>query len=205
MSLMKLLSQAQGGQGLAQLAQQFNMDPAQAEGLAKMLAPAIGSAAKERATRGGAEGLLGSLMGEGNAQLFDDPAQAASTQGRAQGQAFLEQLMGGQAETEALASEAANRAGVDAGTVAQFLPALAGMLQGGMQKNMPDIALQSMMGQVAGGGAAKTGGLGGLLKGLLGGGRAKQADASPLSGLMNMLDADGDGSPLDDILGKLMK
>ncbi len=204
MSLMKLLQQAQGGQGLAQLAQQFNMDPAQAEGLAQMLAPAIGSAAKERATRGGAEGLLGSLMGEGNAQLFDDPAQAASEQGRAQGQAFLEQLMGGQQETEALASEAANRAGVDSGTVAQFLPALAGMLQGGMQKNMPDIALQSMLGQVSGG-AAKSGGLGGLLSGLLGGGRAKQADANPLSGLMNMLDADGDGSPLDDILGKLMK
>jgi hypothetical protein len=44
-----------------------------------------------------------------------------------------------------------------------------------------------------------------LLSGLFGGGSANQASANPLSGLMSMLDEDGDGSPLDDILGKLMK
>ena len=48
----------------------------------------------------------------------------------------------------------------------------------------------------AGGGL---GGLGGLLGGLLGGGAAPAAGgASP--GLASMLDLDGDGNPLDDIL-----
>ena len=55
----------------------------------------------------------------------------------------------------------------------------------------------------AGAGAATTqaassgGGLGGLLGGLLGGGAARSA---ALGGLASMLDMDGDGNPLDDIL-----
>ncbi len=225
MSLMKLLQQAQGGQGLAQIAEKLNMDPAQAETLAQMLAPAIGSAAKKRAEAGQAQDVISGLLGEGNAQFFDNPAKAASPMGRAKGQEFLEQLLGGKAETQELAQEAANRAGVDANTVAQFLPALAGLLQGGMQKNMPDDSLQSMLGQLAASvtssmsapdaaaPAARKGGLGGLLGGLLGGkAKAPSGTATPaaaatpdLAGLMRLLDEDGDGSPLDDVLGKLIK
>ena len=171
-----------------------------------MLAPAIGSAAKQRAEQGGLDTLLGSLMGEGNASLFDDPAQAASAEGQTQGQAFLDSLMGGRQESEALAQEAASRAGVDSGTVAQFLPALAGMLQGGMQRNMPDSSIQGMQAQAMGGATSGGGGLGGLVSSFLGGGRKQASQSGPdLGGLMSMLDADGDGSPLDDILGKLMK
>jgi hypothetical protein len=46
------------------------------------------------------------------------------------------------------------------------------------------------------------GGLGGLLGGLLGGGRSSQAAQAggAAGGLASMLDMDGDGNPLDDIL-----
>lgn len=208
MSLMKLLQQAQGGQGLAGLAQQLNMDEGQANQLAEMLAPAIGSAAKQRAESGGLDTLLGSLMGEGNANLFDDATQAASAEGQTQGQAFLDSLMGGREQAEALAGEAASRTGIDIGAVGQFLPAIAGMLQGGMQRNMPDSSIQDMLTQaVSGAAGGSKGGLGGLIGSLLGGGnKSAGAQSGPdLGGLMSMLDADGDGSPLDDILGKLMK
>lgn len=201
MSLLNLLQQAQGGQGLASLARSLNMDEGQAGQLAQMLAPAIGSAAKQRAETGGLDGLLGNLMGEGSAALFDDPAQAASAQGQSQGQAFLDSLMGGRQESDSLAAEAANRAGVDMATVSQFLPALAGMLQGGMQRTMPDSSIQGMLGAALGGSGG--GGLGGLVSSFLGGGaKSKGPD---LGGLMSMLDANGDGSPLDDILRKVMK
>ncbi|MEM8537894.1 MAG: DUF937 domain-containing protein [Pseudomonadota bacterium] len=200
MSIMKLLEQAQGGQGLAQLASQFGLDEEKAKGLTEMLAPALGSAAKQRAEKGGAADLLGSLMGEEQGGLFDDAQAAASDTGRAQGQNFLEQLLGGQAEAEGLAQEAAGRAGVDTGTVAQFLPALAAMVQGGLQKNMPDASLQAMSSGL--GGSGQGGGLAGLVGGLLGGGKDSGGGLGPL---MQMLDADGDGSPLDDILGRFMK
>lgn len=195
MSLLNLLSKAQGGQGLAQLAGQFGLDESKAGELSALLAPAIGSAAKKQAEGGGLGDLLGALKGEGQGGLFDDAAKAAAPEGQAQGQAFLEQMMGGAQGAEGLATEAASRTGIDMGTVMKFLPAMAAMLQGGMQKQMPDSALDAMSA------SGSSGGLGGLVSGLMGGG----GDSGGLSMLTNMLDADGDGSPLDDIIGKFLK
>lgn len=208
MSLMNLLQQAQGGQGLSQLASQFGIDEAQAGKLTEMLAPTIGQAAKQKAETGGLEGLLGALHGEGQGQLFDDAAAAAAPEGQAQGMAFLEQLMGGQEAPQEIAAEAANQTGIDMGTVMQFLPALAGMLQGGMQKQMPDDSIQGMLGQLTGGGASSGGGGGlmGMVGSLLGGGGQQKAGGGmDLGVLTQMLDADGDGNPLNDVLGKFMK
>ena len=200
MSIMKLLQQAQGGQGLGQLAAQMGLDQGTADQLTQMLAPAIGSAAKQRVEKGGMENVLGAMRGEGQAQMFDDASVAASPDGQAQGMAFLEQIMGGRQEAEGLAQEAASRSGVDAGTVSQFLPALAAMAQGGLQKKMPDSEIDGMM-QVGG---SSGGGLMGMIGGLMGG-KASEGQSGGLGMLSQMLDADGDGSPLDDILGKFMR
>ena len=77
---------------------------------------------------------------------------------------------------------------------------------GGMKGMLAQMALQ----QVTGG--ASRGGLGGMLGGLLGGGaqrrqqaQAQQAHSQGLGMLGKMLDADGDGSSMDDVLGMLMK
>jgi hypothetical protein len=203
MSIMKLLEQAQGGQGLGQLAQQFGLDEGKAQELTQMLAPAIGSAAKQRAEQGGAEDLLEAFRGEGQASLFDDPQAAASGEGQAQGMDFLQNLLGGQAEAEGLASEAASRSGIDASTVSQFLPALAAMVQGGMQKSMPDTSIDAMKSGLLGSAEGGGGGLMGMVGSLMG--SAKSGDGGGLGPLMQMLDEDGDGSPLDDILGKFMR
>ena len=60
-----------------------------------------------------------------------------------------------------------------------------------------------------GGGGAGGGGLGGLLGGLLGGqGAPGRAQVGGAGGLASMLDLDGNGNPLDDILrmaGKAMR
>lgn len=197
MSLLKMLQQAQGGQGLGQLADQLGLDQAQAGGLAEMLAPAIGSAAKSRAQSGGLEGLLGQLKGEGMGKMFDDATQAAAPQGQQAGMDFLENLLGDRGRVDGLAQEAAGRSGIDASTVMKFLPALAAMLQGGMQKQMPDSSIDGMLAAQSGG----NGGLGKMLAGVLGGNKSNGAD---LGALTQMLDADGDGSPLDDVLGKFM-
>lgn len=200
MSIMKLLQQAQGGQGLGQLAAQMGLDQGTADQLTQMLAPAIGSAAKQRVEKGQPEQVLGAMRGEGQAQMFDDAAVAASPEGQAQGMAFLEQIMGGRQEAEGLAQEAANRAGVDASTVSQFLPALAAMAQGGLQKQMSDSQIDGMMQ----GGGSSGGGLMGMIGGLMGGNKGGDQGGG-LGMLTQMLDADGDGSPLDDILGKFMR
>lgn len=194
MSIMKLLQQAQGGRGLSQLAQQFGLDDGKAQDLAHMLAPAIGQAAKKRAEGGQADTVLAFMRGEDKASFFDDSAAAATPEGMAQGRSFLESLMGDAGATDGLASAAAERTGVDPDTVAQFLPALAAMAQGGLQKQMPDAAIDAM---------SSGGGLMGMVSGLMGGGGSGKGNG--LQMLNDLLDADGDGSAVDDILGRFMK
>lgn len=206
MSLLKMIQQAQGGQGLGELARQFGMDEAQAGGLAEMLAPAIGSAAKKRAESGGLEALLGQLKGEAQGGLFDDAAAAAAPEAREQGQNFLDGLLGSRDASQQLAQEAASRANVDQNQVEQFMPALAAMLQGGMQKQTPDTDITGMLqGMMGGAGGSSGGGIMGLIGGLLGGSKGGSGGGFDLGALSNMLDADGDGSPLDDILAKVMR
>lgn len=197
MSIMQLLQQAQGGQGLGQLADQLGLDRTEAHGLAQLLAPAIGSAARQRAESGGLQNLLGTLRGEDQAGLFDDAGAAASAAGQAQGRDFLSALFGGEDAADGLAEEAAERSGVDRDTVSRFLPALAAMAQGGLQRQVPDDRIDEMETEASGGGLA------GLVGGLLGGGSGRRGGG--LGMLNDLLDADDDGSAMDDVLGRLLR
>ncbi len=158
----------------------------------------IGRAAKQQAESGGLESILGALKGEAQAGLFDDATQAASPEGAAQGADFLNGLLG-DAGTNALAEQAAERTGIGMEQIMAFLPALGAMAQGGLQKQMPDAsidALQAAQSQGSGGGLMR------LVGGLLGG---SQQSGPDLSALTSLLDADGDGSIVDDIMEKLTK
>ena len=199
MSIMDLLKQAQDGEGLGKLAEQFGLDADKAGELTGLLGPVIGRATREQAESGGLAGVLGALKGEEQAALFEDAGEAASPAGVAQGQAFLEGILGGD-KSAGLAEQAAKQTGVDLSTVQGFLPALAAMAQGGLQKSLPDAALEDLAG---------TGGAGGGLMGMIGGLLSKRDGASGASGgmsmLTNLLDADGDGSVVDDLMDKLRK
>ena len=203
MSIMKLLQQAQGGQGLSQLASQFGIDDAKAQELTQMLAPAIGQAAKKRAEQGQMENVLGAMRGENQAAFFDDAAAAAAPEAQAQGQNFLESLMGDSAATEGLAATLAEKVGLDQDTVKQFMPSVAAMAQGGLQKQMPDDQIDGMM--QAAQPQASGGGLMGMVGGLLGGNKGGEGQSNPLGMLNQMLDSDGDGNAMNDILGKFMR
>ena len=77
MSLLDLLKQAQGGQGLGQLGQQLGLDPSMVEKLAGQLTPAISGGVKARAqAEGGLGAILGQLQGEGATQYFEQPSAA---------------------------------------------------------------------------------------------------------------------------------
>ncbi len=207
MSLLKMLMEAQGGQGLGQLARQIGMDEAQADGLAGMLGPAISQGAKRRAHSGRLEQMLNQLRGEAQASYLDNPAAAAEPQGRAQGEQFLEQIFGDRKASNELAAEASNRTGIDLDMVMKFLPAMAAMMQGAMQKNMPDDQINKMMAGLGQGGGSGGGGIMGMVGGLLGrgGGQSAPQGAGGLDMLTNMLDADGDGSAMDDVLERFLK
>ena len=205
MSIMKLLEQAQGGQGLSQLANQFGLDESKAQELTQMLAPAIGQAAKKRAEEGQMGNVLGAMKGENQAAFFDDATAAAGPEAQAQGQNFLDNLMGDSAATEGLATTLAEKVGLDQETVKQFMPSVAAMAQGGLQKQMPDEQIDGMM--QAAQPQQSGGGLMGMVSGLLGGNKGAEAEGQggALGMLNQMLDADGDGNAMNDILGKFMR
>jgi len=204
MSIMKLLEQAQGGQGLSQLASQFGLDESKAQELTQMLAPAIGQAAKKRAEEGQLDTVLGAMKGEDKAAFFDDAAAAAAPEAQAQGQNFLENLLGDSAATEGLAATLAEKVGLDQDTVKQFMPSVAAMAQGGLQKQMPDEQIDGMMAAAQ---PQQSGGLMGMIGGLLGGNKGGEAEGqgNALGMLNQMLDADGDGNAMNDILSKFMR
>lgn len=93
-----------------------------------------------------------------------------------------------------------------------MLPLIAVMVMGSLKTQSSNSGiLDQLLGGLGGGGTSRSssGGLGGLLGGLLGGvlggGRKKKASSSPLDALTGLLNADGEGSMIDDLLGLAKK
>ncbi|MCW5665086.1 MAG: DUF937 domain-containing protein [Piscinibacter sp.] len=174
--------------GLRSVARELGIDEAQAARGAEALLPAIlgGFKKQAQAPTVGLEGLGGLLGQLGGAGLADDVLAPQPTDlGR--GNDVLGQIFGSKDVSRTVAGNAAAQTGLDAGVLKQMLPMLAMLVAGVMARQGGAAAPQ-----VGGPG----GGLGDLLGGLLGGGAA----AGRGGGLASMLDLDGDGNPLDDIL-----
>jgi hypothetical protein len=186
MNITDLIAQAGG---LSSIARELGMSEAQAASGAAALLPAImGGFKKQAAASGGVEGLGGMLGKLGGAALLENVVAQHPTD-VAPGNDILGQIFGSKDVSRAVAQRAATQSGVDNGLLKKMLPMLAMAAAGMMAKSAAPA-------QPAGGG-----GLGGLLGGLLGGGGA----AGGLGAIASMLDRDGDGNPLDDIMGMLGK
>lgn len=189
--------------GLQSMARELGVSENQAASGAAALIPAIlGGFKKQAQTQpSGLEGLGGLLGQLGGGGLLDNVLGAQPTD-VSQGNNVLGQIFGSKDVSRAVAQSAASQSGLDPSLLKKMLPLLAMLVAGYMAK------------QGGAGAAAQSstegGGLGGLLGGLLGGRTAGNAmpgtAASP--GLASMLDLNGDGNPLDDILrmaGKAMR
>jgi hypothetical protein len=182
--------------GLQSMARELGVSEAQAANGADALLPAIlgGFKKQAQAQPAGLDGLGGLLGQLGGGSLLDDVLSPQPTDvGR--GNDVLGQIFGSRDVSRSVAQDAASRSGLDPGLLKKMLPMLA-MLVAGWMARQGGGAGGTAASAPAGGGL---GGLGGLLGGLLGGGAAPAAGgASP--GLASMLDLNGDGNPLDDIL-----
>ena|SRR5688572_8241929 len=184
MQLTDLLAQTGG---LESMARELGISDTQAATGAAALVPAIlGGLKKQAQTQPAGVAGLGSLLGQlGGGGLLDNVVSPQPTDvGR--GNDVLGQIFGSKDVSRKVAQSAAGGSGLDPGLLQKMLPMVAMMVAGYMAK-------QGGVGQAPAG----AGGLGGLLGGLMGGGAT---GASP-GGLASMLDMDGDGNPLDDIIG----
>jgi hypothetical protein len=188
--------------GLQSMARELGISETQAASGADALIPAILGGFKRQAQSPstGLEGLGGLLGQLGGGGLLDNVLAPQPTD-VSRGNDVLGQIFGSKDVSRTVAQNAAAQSGLDAGLLRKMLPMLAMLVTGYMAR------------QGGGGGAAAPaapgstgGGLGDLLGGLLGG-QAASGGASQ-GGLASMLDLNGDGNPLDDILrmaGKAMR
>lgn len=186
--------------GLQSMARELGVSESQAAAGAEALIPAIlgGFKKQARAQPTGLEGLAGMLGGLGGGGLLDDVLGPQPTN-VSRGNDVLGQIFGSKDVSRTVAQGASARTGLDPALLKKMLPILAMLVAGYMARQ---------------GGAASSapaaprpgGGLGDVLGNMLGGGRAPATRGEP--GLASMLDLDGDGNPLDDLLGmagKLMR
>ena len=181
--------------GLGSMARELGVSESLAAKGAEALIPAIlgGFKKQAQAQPSGLEGL-GSLLGQlGGGGLLDNVLSPQATE-VSRGNDVLGQIFGSKDVSRTVAQDAASRTGLDPALLRKMLPIVAMMVAGYMAK-------QGGGGTQAGLGGG--GGLGGLLGGLLGGKASGQASSggAAAGGLGSLLDLNGDGNPLDDILG----
>ncbi len=195
MNLTDILAQAGG---IESMASQLGVPPAVAKQGAEALLPAILGGFKTQAQgAGGVEGLGGLLGQLGGGGLLDAVLGSQATPVQA-GNDVLGQIFGSKDVSRTVADHAAGQTGLDAGLLKQMLPILAMMVAGYMAKQGGQQSGGGGLGDLIGGalgGGGSSGGLGGMLGSVLGG------SGGGLGGLGKMLDMDGDGNPLDDIIG----
>jgi hypothetical protein len=192
MQLQDLLSQMGG---LQQIASELGVNESQAASGAAALLPAVlgGFKKQAQAQPTGLEGLTGMLGKLGGGGLLDNVLSSKPTDvGR--GNEVLGQIFGSKDVSRAVATNAAAQSGLSPDLLKKMLPMLAMAVGGFMSKQ----------GGAPAAAPAGGGGLGGLVGGLLGGGSKSGGGG----GLASLLDMNGDGNALDDVLklaGKMFR
>lgn len=208
--LLDLLGGAQAAPAKQQLGAQFQLDEGMTQLAMKALIPALSAGLKSNASKpGGIEALLGALQGGEHSRYIDEPARLGRSETRDDGNGILGHLLGSKDMSRAVASQASQATGIDEGVLRQMLPVIATMVMGSLSKKSqePDVMsqLMGMLGEPNATPEPKRSGLGGLLGGLLGGGKPPVQQSTGLGGLGALFDADGDGSAVDDIFQMVMK
>jgi hypothetical protein len=188
--------------GLKSVASELGVSEQQAQTGAAALLPAILGGFKKQAApqAGGLDGLGGLLGALGGGGLLDNVLAPEPTN-VSQGNEVLGKIFGSKDVSRTVASKAAQSTGLDTGMLKKMLPMVAMMAAGYMAKQGGNSAPQAAAPQSGGG-------LGGMLGNMLGGNNAPAGGGQKAGGLAGLIDMDGDGNPLDDIMrmaGKFMK
>ncbi|MFC2155875.1 DUF937 domain-containing protein [Acidobacteriota bacterium] len=165
-----------GGSPVSQISRKFGLGEGDVTKAIAGLLPALTNGIKKNVSQtGGLEGLLGALKGGGHERYLDDPEALSSDDAVSDGNGILGHLLGSKDVSRQLAKRTSKSTGISAGMLKKILPLVAGVAMGALNKQ-----------------GNKSGTLSGL---------KKSRSKSGLGFLLSLLDSDGDGSPIDDILG----
>lgn len=164
---------------LSQISKKFGLSEDQTAQVVKQFLPALTNGIKQNVARqGGLDSLLDALNKGKHERYLDDEAALGSDQAILDGNGILGHLLKSKDTSRQLASRTAQSTGLDLDILKKILPMVAGLAMGALKKQ-----------------GSSSGVLPKTVKG------KKAAAPSSMGGLISLLDADGDGSPIDDLLG----
>lgn len=206
-SISDIIGNAQGGNAIANLAQQFGLSQEQAQSAVDALVPAVSSGLQKQASDPAALGNVVSTVAADGAhkEAFADPQAAFSPQSTQLGGNLLEQIFGA-GKTGAVAQQASQVSGVSPDILQQMLPVIMSMVAGGLFHGMQNQGLGGILGQLAGslgGGGGAGGGLGGILGSLIGGGGTAPQQTVPDPAPAQPASGGGIGGMIGSVLGGL--
>ena len=189
--ILDLLNSDLGKTIISGVAGQTGQDTNKTSGLLTMALPVLMQAMKNNAsTPQGAEGLLGALKGKHDGSILDNLGGlfggGVDNNVMQDGERILGHVLGGKQQN--VQNALSQKSGMDAGSVAQILKVAAPILMGVIGKQTRENNVNN------------SADLGGLLGGLLKGNSPQQEQ----SFLESILDADGDGSIIDDVAGMVL-
>ena len=188
-----ILSSAQGGQLVANLAQRFGLTDEQMTKAISALTPALSIGLEKAVEEPQSLGTMVSALYDSDSCCAYDQADAAHAEDAvARGQNVVYGLFGSDDTTGQIVQAAARESGVSADILSQLLPVLASILFSGLSKTLNEQGLGGLLaqlGQLANAGAGRGGqqgggiggplggALGGILEQVLGGGRGPQSSS----------------------------
>jgi hypothetical protein len=204
MDMMSILNQAGG---IGAIARELGVDEGTAQAGAAALLPAVlgGFKGQAQAHPEGLGGLLGMLGGMGGGGLLESVLAPAPSNVDA-GNGVLGQIFGSKDVSRTVADHAAGQTGLSSDLLKKMLPLIAMAVAGYMAQQGGGGAggmLGGLLGAATGGGGMG-GMIGNVLGGMMGGGQPAApapAQGGALGGLGSLIDMNGDGNPLDDIMG----
>ena len=188
--ILDLLNSDLGKQIIGGVSQQTKTPENKTADLLNMALPVLMGAMKRNVQQPqGAEGLMGALMGKHDGSILDNLGSlfggGVDNEVMNDGAGILGHVLGSRQQN--VENALSKQSGIDAGSVTQILKIAAPILLGMLGKQARQQKVQ------------QPNQLGGLLEGLLGGGSKQQAPKQQ-SLIESILDADGDGNILDDVL-----
>jgi len=134
-TLFDMLAQAQNGNGMQALAQQYGLSIQQTQAAVAALLPALSQGLQRNTADPYGLGAFMTAMASGqHAKYFEDATRAFSPQGVDEGNGILGHLFGSKDLSRAVASQAAQASGVSQQILQQMLPTIASMVMGGLFK-----------------------------------------------------------------------
>jgi hypothetical protein len=176
MDLLHMILNAQNGGMVDQLAKNFGLGSSEAKNAIGQLLPSLAKGIQNNTSKqGGLDSLLAALQKGNHQKYLDNPDLLKSNDTVTDGNNILGHILGSKDVSRNIAGHASTKTGLDTGILKKMLPLVATMAMGAMSK------------QTSGGGT-----LSALAPG--------QQSSSLIGNLTSFLDADKDGSIVDDLL-----